>query len=206
MINLKKYFSNLSPEQLEKYNSLIPLYRSWNSKVNLISRRDIENLYINHILHSLAIIKIIKFKEGTNILDVGTGGGFPGIPLSIFFPKVNFTLLDSIGKKIKVVEDISKNLSLNNVKAVNGWVEDHNDKYDFVVSRAVSKMDKFYSMVNKNIKSKSLNELPNGIISLKGGNLEKELKDHKNNKVFEISDFFNEDFFQTKKVVYVPYL
>jgi len=145
---IEKYFPNLSKEQIEKLNKLIPLYTYWNSKVNLISRRDIDNLFINHILHSLAIVKIINFKDGSNVLDVGTGGGFPGIPLSIFFPNVNFTLLDSIGKKIKVVESISNDLSLKNVRTVNDRVENHFDKYEFIVSRAVSRMNKFYSTSN----------------------------------------------------------
>jgi 16S rRNA (guanine527-N7)-methyltransferase len=202
---IEKYFPNLSKEQIEKLNKLIPLYTYWNSKVNLISRRDIDNLFINHILHSLAIVKIINFKDGSNVLDVGTGGGFPGIPLSIFFPNVNFTLLDSIGKKIKVVESISNDLSLKNVRTVNDRVENHFDKYEFIVSRAVSRMNKFYSMVSKNINSKSLNKLPNGIVSLKGGDLENELKEFNNKKVYEISEFFHEDFFETKKIVFIPY-
>ncbi|MBT3689379.1 MAG: 16S rRNA (guanine(527)-N(7))-methyltransferase RsmG [Flavobacteriaceae bacterium] len=205
MNEIEKYFPNLSKEQIEKLNKLIPLYTYWNSKVNLISRRDIDNLFINHILHSLAIVKIINFKDGSNVLDVGTGGGFPGIPLSIFFPNVNFTLLDSIGKKIKVVESISNDLSLKNVRTVNDRVENHFDKYEFIVSRAVSRMNKFYSMVSKNINSKSLNKLPNGIVSLKGGDLENELKEFKNNQIYEISEFFSYDFFETKKIVYIPY-
>ena len=205
MIDLDKYFSKLSKDQLKNFNSLIELYRAWNSKVNVISRKDIDNLYVNHILHSLSIAKIHEFIDGTNILDVGTGGGLPGIPLAILFPKVNFTLLDSISKKIKVVEDIRKNLNLSNVITVNDRVENHDLKYDFVISRAVSKMDKFYSMVKNNIKSKSINSLPNGIISLKGGDLESELKQFNNFKVFEISKFFSDDFFQTKKIVYIPF-
>ena len=205
MIDLDKYFSKLSKDQLKNFNSLIELYRAWNSKVNVISRKDIDNLYVNHILHSLSIAKIHEFIDGTSILDVGTGGGLPGIPLAILFPKVNFTLLDSISKKIKVVEDIRKNLNLSNVITVNDRVENHDLKYDFVISRAVSKMDKFYSMVKNNIKSKSINSLPNGIISLKGGDLESELKQFNNFKVFEISKFFSDDFFQTKKIVYIPF-
>ena len=205
MIELNKYFSKLSKDQLKNFNSLIELYRAWNSKVNVISRKDIDNLYVNHILHSLSIAKIHEFIDGTNILDVGTGGGLPGIPLAILFPKVNFTLLDSISKKIKVVEDIRKNLNLSNVITVNDRVENHDLKYDFVISRAVSKMDKFYSMVKNNIKSKSINSLPNGIISLKGGDLESELKQFNNFKVFDISKFFSDDFFQTKKIVYIPF-
>ncbi len=156
MIELKKYFPNLSQDQLEKFMRLVPIYKDWNSKVNLISRRDIENLFTNHILHSLSIVNIIEFESSTSVLDVGTGGGFPGIPLAIFFPNVKFTLLDSIGKKIKVVESVSKDLSLSNVTAINDRVENHFDKYDFILSRAVAKMDKFYSLVNKNFNSKSV--------------------------------------------------
>ena len=206
MIELKKYFPNLSQDQLEKFTRLVPIYKDWNSKVNLISRRDIENLFTNHILHSLSIVNIIEFESSTSVLDVGTGGGFPGIPLAIFFPNVKFTLLDSIGKKIKVVESVSKDLSLSNVTAINERVENHFDTYDFILSRAVAKMDKFYSLVNKNFNSKSINEIPNGIISLKGGDLKDELKDFKEKKIFDISEFFTDDFFKTKRVVYVPNL
>lgn len=206
MIELKKYFPNLSQDQLEKFMMLVPIYKDWNSKVNLISRRDIENLFTNHILHSLSIVNIIEFESSTSVLDVGTGGGFPGIPLAIFFPNVKFTLLDSIGKKIKVVESVSKDLSLSNVTAINDRVENHFDKYDFILSRAVAKMDKFYSLVNKNFNSKSINEIPNGIISLKGGDLKDELKDFKEKKIFDISEFFTDDFFKTKRVVYIPNL
>ena len=206
MIELKKYFPNLSQDQLEKFMRLIPIYKDWNSKVNLISRRDIENLFTNHILHSLSIVNIIEFESSTTVLDVGTGGGFPGIPLAIFFPNVKFTLLDSIGKKIKVVESVSKDLSLSNVTAINDRIENHFEKYDFILSRAVAKMDKFYSLVNKNLNSKSINEIPNGIISLKGGDLKDELKDFKEKKIFDISEFFTDDFFKTKRVVYVPNL
>ena len=206
MIELKKYFPNLSQDQLEKFMRLVPIYKDWNSKVNLISRRDIENLFTNHILHSLSVVNIIEFESSTSVLDVGTGGGFPGIPLAIFFPNVKFTLLDSIGKKIKVVESVSKDLSLSNVTAINDRVENHFDKYDFILSRAVAKMDKFYSLVNKNFNSKSINEIPNGIISLKGGDLKDELKDFKEKKIFDISEFFTDDFFKTKRVVYVPNL
>ena len=205
MIELKKYFPNLSHVQLKQFKRLFPIFNDWNLKVNLISRRDIDNLFINHILHSLSIVNIIKFKDTSSILDVGTGGGFPGIPLAIFFPNVKFTLLDSIGKKIKVVESVSKDLSLSNVTAINDRVENHFEKYDFILSRAVAKTDKFYYLVNNNFNSKSINEIPNGIISLKGGNLEDELKYFKEKKVFDISDYFSEDFFKTKRIVYVPF-
>jgi len=202
---LEKYFPNLSQEQIERFNKLIPLYNYWNSKVNLISRKDVDNLFTNHILHSLSIANIIRFKSSTRILDVGTGGGFPGIPLAIFFSDSNFTLIDSIGKKINVVKSICDELSLSNVNAINDRVENHNDKYDFILSRAVARMDKFYQLVKKNISSTSSNEKLNGIISLKGGDLENELKDFKENKIFNISESLPHEFFQTKKIVYIPY-
>lgn len=205
MNELEKYFPNLSQEQIERFNKLIPLYNYWNSKVNLISRKDVDNLFTNHILHSLSIANIIRFKSSTRILDVGTGGGFPGIPLAIFFPDCNFTLIDSIGKKINVVKSICDELSLSNVNAINDRVENHNDKYDFILSRAVARMDKFYQLVKKNISSTSSNEKLNGIISLKGGDLENELKDFKENKIFNISESLPHEFFQTKKIVYIPY-
>jgi len=202
---LEKYFPNLSQDQIQKFNKLIPLYNYWNLKVNLISRKDIDNLFINHILHSLAIVNTIQFRSSTRILDVGTGGGFPGIPLAIFFPDCHFTLIDSIGKKIDVVKSICDELSLSNVNAINDRVENHNDKYDFILSRAVTKMNKLFKLVNKNFSSNSFNEISNGIISLKGGDLKDELKDFKENKIFNISEFLPHEFFQTKKIVYVPY-
>ena len=205
MNELEKYFPNLSQEQIERFNKLIPLYNYWNSKVNLISRKDVDNLFTNHILHSLSIANIIRFKSSTRILDVGTGGGFPGIPLAIFFPDCNFTLIDSIGKKINVVKTICDELSLSNVNAINDRVENHNDKYDFILSRAVARMDKFYQLVKKNISSTSSNEKLNGIISLKGGDLEDELKDFKENKIFNISKSLPHEYFQTKKIVYIPF-
>ncbi len=205
MNELEKYFPNLSQEQIERFNKLIPLYNYWNSKVNLISRKDVDNLFTNHILHSLSIANIIRFKSSTRILDVGTGGGFPGIPLAIFFQDCNFTLIDSIGKKINVVKSICDELSLSNVNAINDRVENHNDKYDFILSRAVARMDKFYQLVKKNISSTSSNEKLNCIISLKGGDLENELKDFKENKIFNISESLPHEFFQTKKIVYIPY-
>ena len=205
MNELEKYFPNLSQEQIERFNKLIPLYNYWNSKVNLISRKDVDNLFTNHILHSLSIANIIRFKSSTRILDVGTGGGFPGIPLAIFFPDCNFTLIDSIGKKINVVKSICDELSLSNVNAINDRVENHNDKYDFILSRAVARMDKFYQLVKKNISSTSSNEKLNGIISLKGGDLEDELKDFKENKIFNISKSLPHEYFQTKKIVYIPF-
>ena len=205
MTEIDKYFPKLTQEQKEKYSKLVQLYKYWNSKVNLISRKDIDNLEINHILHSLSIVKIVSFKDSTSVLDVGTGGGLPGIPLAIFFPKVNFTLIDSIGKKIKVVKSICSELSINNVNAINDRVENHLDHYDFILSRAVTRMDKFYKLVNKNFRYNSSNKMKNGIISLKGGNLDEELKDFKKKNIYDINEYFNYEFFQTKKIIYIPF-
>jgi len=205
LTEIDKHFPKLTQAQREKYTKLVHLYRYWNSKVNLISRKDIDNLEINHILHSLSIVKIISFKDSTSILDVGTGGGLPGIPLAIFFPKVNFTLIDSIGKKIQVVKSICDELSINNVEAINDRVENHLDHYDFILSRAVTRMNKFYEIVNKNFKFNSSNEIKNGIISLKGGNLYDELKDFKEKNIYDINDYLSYEFFQTKKIVYIPF-
>lgn len=205
MTEINKFFPKLNQEKKEKYNKLIQLYKYWNSKVNLISRKDIDNLEINHILHSLSIVKIVRFKDSTLVMDVGTGGGLPGIPLAIFFPKVNFTLIDSIGKKIKVVKSICSELSINNVNAVNDRVENHFDHYDFVLSRAVTRMDKFYKLVNKNFRSNSSNKIKNGIISLKGGTLYEELKDFNEKKIYDVNKYFNHEFFQTKKIIHIPF-
>lgn len=205
MTEIDKYFPKLTEEQKEKYSKLVELYKYWNSKVNLISRKDIDNLEINHILHSLSIVKIVSFKDSTSVLDVGTGGGLPGIPLAIFFPKVNFTLIDSIGKKIKVVKSICSELSINNVNAINDRVENHLDHYDFILSRAVTGMDNFYKLVYKNFRYDSSNKIKNGIISLKGGDLDEELKDFKKKNIYDINEYFNYEFFQTKKIIYIPF-
>lgn len=205
MTEINKFFPKLNQEKKEKYNKLIQLYKYWNSKVNLISRKDIDNIEINHILHSLSIVKIVRFKDSTLVMDVGTGGGLPGIPLAIFFPKVNFTLIDSIGKKIKVVKSICSELSINNVNAINDRVENHFDHYDFVLSRAVTRMDKLYKLVNKNFRSNSSNKIKNGIISLKGGTLYEELKDFNDKKIYDVNKFFNHEFFQTKKIIHIPF-
>ena len=205
MTEINKFFPKLNQEKKEKYIKLIQLYKYWNSKVNLISRKDIDNLEINHILHSLSIVKIVRFKDSTLVMDVGTGGGLPGIPLAIFFPKVNFTLIDSIGKKIKVVKSICSELSINNVNAVNDRVENHFDHYDFVLSRAVTRMDKFYKLVNKNFRYNSSNKIKNGIISLKGGTLYEELKDFNEKKIYDVNKYFNHEFFQTKKIIHIPF-
>ena len=205
MLKILKYFPNLTPEQIARFEKMDRIYRDWNGKINLISRKDIDSLYEKHILHSLAIAKIIDFRPGTKILDVGTGGGFPGIPLAILFPDSQFVLIDSIGKKIKVVQAVAEELELKNVTAIHGRAEDVKEEFDFVISRAVTSFPVFVGLVKKNITRKSINALPNGIIYLKGGDFQDELKDFKRNvEVTEIANFFNEPFFETKKVVYLP--
>lgn len=179
------------------------LYRDWNSKINLISRKDIDGLYERHVLHSLSIAKIVQFVPKTNILDVGTGGGFPGIPLAIMFPEAHFTLNDSIAKKINVVKEISNTLGLQNVDVLNARIEDRKEKYDFIVSRAVTTFPQFYSWVKGKILEKDRNQVSNGILYLKGGEIEDELMNFKNRvKVFELKEFFEEEFFETKKLIY----
>lgn len=179
------------------------LYREWNEKINLISRKDIDGLYERHILHSLSIAKVIQFVPGTRILDVGTGGGFPGIPLAILFPDAHFTLNDSIAKKIKVVKEISASLGLQNVDTLNSRAEEGKEKYDFIVSRAVTTFPQFYLWVKGKIFQQNKNYIPNGILYLKGGELEEELMNFKNRvKVFELKEFFREEFFETKKIIY----
>lgn len=198
------YFPDLNSRQADQFRQLDELYRSWNEKINVVSRKDIDHLDVHHVLHSLAIAKVIQFKAGTKILDVGTGGGFPGIPLAILFPECRFHLVDSIGKKIKVVTEIAKELGLTNVHAEQIRAENLKRKYDFVVSRAVTALPEFYSWVRNKIEANDKNALPNGILALKGGNIEGELADfRKRATVYTISDFFQEEFFETKKVVYL---
>jgi len=199
-----KYFPNLSEIQKEQFLSLEGLYKDWNKKINVVSRKDIEELYLRHVLHSLGIAKIQPFINGASVLDVGTGGGFPGIPLAILYPEANFTLVDAIGKKIKVVEEVVAGLELKNITTYHRRVEEVHDHFDFIVSRAVAAMPAFVRWVQGRIKKKSLHELKNGILYLKGGDLSEELKDYRNVQVFEMSEFFEEDFFKTKKVVYLP--
>lgn len=201
---IEKYFQKLSETQSEQYKMLDALYHDWNAKINVISRKDIDNLYEHHVLHSLAIAQFINFKEGTEIMDLGTGGGFPGIPLAIMFPNCHFHLVDSIGKKIKVCTEISKDLGLSNVTFRHCRAEEEKGKFDYVVSRAVMPLADLIKIVRKNISPKQNNALPNGLICLKGGELEHETMPVKHSTVLtSISDFFEEPFFETKKVVYV---
>ena len=204
MTIIHKYFNDLTIEQLSQFAKLELLYKDWNSKINVISRKDINELYLRHVLHSLSIAKLISFKDDTCILDVGTGGGFPGIPLAILFPNCRFHLVDSIQKKITVVNNVVKELDLKNVKTSCSRVEAISEKYDFVVSRAVTNMKDFVSWIKFKINKKSFNDFKNGVLYLKGGDLEDELKSFKNVKTFELSEIFNEDFFIQKKVVYLP--
>lgn len=198
------YFSDLTEEQQRQFSLLEDLYKDWNQKINVVSRKDIEELYLRHVLHSLGIAKIQKFQPGSTVLDVGTGGGFPGIPLAILFPETHFTLVDSIGKKIKVVEEVVEGLGLTNVTAVNSRVEEIKKRFDFIVSRAVAVMPTFTHWVKGKIKKESVHEIRNGILYLKGGDLSEELAGYKTAEIFDLPDFFEEDFFETKKVVYLP--
>jgi 16S rRNA (guanine527-N7)-methyltransferase len=202
---ITKYFPALTDRQKQQFIQLAPLYKEWNDKINVVSRKDIENIYVNHVLHSLGIAKVISFAPGTDILDVGTGGGFPGIPLAILFPEVNFHLVDSIGKKITVVNEVAAALSLKNVSAEQIRAEQLKGKYDFIVSRAVTRMKEFYGWVNNKTKKDSKNSLDNGILYLKGGDLEEEMNELKRPySIYHLSDYFKEEFFETKHVVYVP--
>jgi len=201
---IKKYFPDLSAKQLKQFEALQDLYEDWNLKINVVSRKDIDELYLRHVLHSLGIAKVQKFRPSANVLDVGTGGGFPGIPLAILFPETQFTLVDSIGKKIKVVNEVVQGLGLKNVQAHPIRVEQLTGKYDFIISRAVARMDAFTHWTKGKYKSKSKHELPNGILYLKGGDLTEELANFKKAKIYDLTDFFSQDFFETKKVVYLP--
>lgn len=198
-----RYFPSLTKKQIEQLSRLGDLYKEWNEQINVVSRKDIDKLYVNHILHSLAIAKVMEFTDGSKVLDVGTGGGLPGIPLAILFPNVHFHLVDSIGKKIKVVHAIATSLGLENVKAEQKRAESLTDQYDFVVSRAVTAMPKFVEWIRDKFNDQNNNPLPNGLLYLKGGDLREELTDFPSVKLYSISDFFDEEFFQTKKVVYL---
>lgn len=199
-----KYFPNLTEDQIHKFKQLESLYQDWNLKINVVSRKDIDELYLRHVLHALGIAQVIQFKDGSKVLDVGTGGGFPGIPLAILFPECAFHLVDSIAKKLKVVDDVVEGLGLTNVKTTHSRVEDIDGKYDFIVSRAVAAMPTFVHWVKGKIAKQQNNELKNGILYLKGGDLTEELKDYKIITTYNLSDYFTEDFFETKKVVYLP--
>lgn len=200
---IKKYFPNLSDEQIMQFTYLQHLYRDWNLKINVVSRKDIDELYLRHVLHSLGIAKVLEFKPSAQILDVGTGGGFPGIPLAILFPETQFTLVDSIGKKIKVVNEVVTNLQLENVTTHMIRVEELKLKYDFIISRAVARMDTFTRWTRGKINKQSMHTLKNGILYLKGGDLTAELQDFPKAKIYNLSDHFTESFFETKKVVYL---
>lgn len=202
---LKGYYPHLSPQQAEQYAALYDLYADWNAKINVISRKDIDNLYLHHVLHSLGITEMLHFKEGSEVMDFGTGGGFPGIPLAIFFPEVHFHLIDSIGKKIKVGQAVAEAIGLKNVTFSHCRGEEEKGKFDFVVSRAVMPLADLVKIVRKNIRREQRNALPNGIICLKGGELEHEIQPfHKQAITLNLSDSFKETYFETKKVVYVP--
>ena len=200
-----KYFSNLSTEQIERFSALGDLYREWNGKINVISRKDIDNLYVHHILHSLAIARIITFTPGSRILDVGTGGGFPGIPLAIMFPECEFLLVDRTGKKIKVATDVAEKTGLENVRLTQCDVSEVKEVFDFAVSRAAMSMSDLVKLCCKNIAKRQQNAIPNGVIALKGGELQHEIAPFKKIAVvYNLSDFFDEEYFKTKKGVFVP--
>jgi 16S rRNA (guanine527-N7)-methyltransferase len=201
-----RYFPDISDSQISRFSRLKEIYQEWNSRINLISRKDFDNFYVHHVLHSLAIAKIIHFEKGTRILDVGTGGGFPGIPLAIMFPYAEFSLLDSIEKKIRVVKSVADEMTLTNVNPIRKRVEEETGKYDFIVSRAVTEFPEFVKVAGKNIEPGNNNKIRNGIICLKGGDLSGELGSYLNRTIiWNIRDFFYEPYFETKKIVYLPF-
>lgn len=203
---IQSYFPNLSEKQIEQFERLQSLYEDWNAKINVISRKDMDQFYIHHVLHSLGIAKVMGFQPGTKVLDIGTGGGFPGIPLAILFPDTHFHLVDSIGKKIAVVKEVARALKLSNVEAQQARAETLVRKYDFVISRAVTRMINFYPWVKGKIKKEDFNEFPNGILYLKGGDIDEEMEElDKSYVTYHLSDYFKEEFFETKKVVYMPW-
>lgn len=200
------YFQGLSPLQIAQFSKLEELYSDWNSKINVISRKDMEHFYIHHVLHSLGIAKVMEFSPGTKVLDIGTGGGFPGIPLAILFPDTHFHLVDSIGKKITVVKDVVKHLNLSNVEGQQARAEELVRKYDFIISRAVTRMANFYPWVKNKIRKEEFNEFQNGILYLKGGDVDEEMEElNKSYVVYHLDDYFLEDYFETKKVIYLPW-
>lgn len=200
---IQKYFTNLTEIQLEQFTKLQELYKDWNLKINVVSRKDIDELYLRHVLHSLGIAKVISFKPGSKVLDVGTGGGFPGIPLAILFPETKFHLVDSIGKKIKVVDEVVAGLGLENVKTTHGRVEEVKDQYDFIVSRAVAQMETFVGWTKGKTLKKQSHDIKNGILYLKGGDLSEELAKYTSATIYDLPSYFDEDFFETKKVVHL---
>lgn len=202
---INKYFPELSSQQRKRFELMMRLYPEWNEKINVISRKDIVNLEVNHILHSLALVKYVKFMPGTSVMDLGTGGGFPGLPLAVYFPDVKFHLVDRIGKKLKVAQDIAQQAGLDNVTFQHGDVLEVKGKFDFVVSRAVMPMADMVKLVKRFISNENYNAIPNGLLCLKGGELESELKAFKKNVlVDDISAYFGEEFFKTKKIIYLP--
>ena len=201
---IQKYFPNLSDVQLKQFEALQGLYEDWNSKINVISRKDIESLYLHHVLHSLSIAKLVAFKEGSRILDIGTGGGFPGVPLAILFPEVKFHLVDSINKKLKVVNGVAESLGLENIRTTHARAESIKGQYDFIISRAVTTMPDFVGWVKNRVAKKSVHPIKNGILYLKGGDLTEELKIYSKATLYDLNAFFEEDFFETKKIVHLP--
>ncbi len=206
MESIKLYFPELTSHQIEQFSMLKALYIEWNEQINVISRKDTENFYERHVLHSLGIAKVMQFKKGTRVMDVGTGGGFPGIPLAIMFPETEFLLVDSIGKKIKVVNEVAKTLGLKNVRGIHERAEKVEGNFDFIVSRAVTQMPEFITWVKNKISKTSMNKLPNGILYLKGGDLSEEMKPVKQwHKEYPLKDIYEGEFFETKKVIYVKF-
>lgn len=204
MLLIQKYFPNLTVIQLKQFEALQELYEDWNSKINVISRKDIEALYLRHVLHSLSIAKLIQFQAGSKILDIGTGGGFPGVPLAILFPDVTFHLVDSINKKLKVVNGVAESLGLENIYTTHSRAESIKGQYDFIVSRAVTTMPDFVGWVKNRVAKKSVHPIKNGILYLKGGDLTQELKIYSKATLYDLNAFFEEDFFETKKIVHLP--
>lgn len=202
--SIQAAFPNMTEQQKAQFESMCRIYPEWNEKINVISRKDIENLETNHILHSLAIAKFIHFSPGSKVLDIGTGGGFPGIPLAVMFPDVHFHLIDRIGKKLKVAADVVEKLGLSNVSIQHGDIGECHDKFDFVVSRAVMPQPDLLKLVRKNIASTGHNAVPNGLITLKGGDLNEELRTLKSSEIIDIRQYFPQPFFETKKIVYTP--
>ena len=204
MEELLQYFPGLTAHQIAQFELLSTLYKDWNLKINVVSRKDIDEIYLRHVLHSLAIAKVQPFLPGSSVLDVGTGGGFPGIPLAILFPETQFTLVDAIGKKIKVVQEVVDGLGLENVTAKHQRGEEDNNQYDFVVSRAVAAMPTFMRWIKGRIKKVSEHSIKNGVLYLKGGDLGEELQDYRTVQIYSLMDYYKEDFFETKKLVYLP--